>query len=348
MDGWIKLHRSFLHHGHLAMPPTVLKVFLYLLLRANPIPRRGLAAGQLETTYTEIADDCSEEGGRRLSRTSIAQALKYLEERDMIRREPNRRTKHLCITIVNWHRYQHDKHESVSSASSTSSVTSPEIGPVGEPESEHQKAATDTAKRPPERPAGDDSSVTGSRTGIATSMVTGSTTSPITSPIIGPFESGNPPPERAASPNKNLRIKDNESNEEEVARAANARLGRLHHTFLEITGKFPSGTDDALMLAAIADARAVTADPEGLVVAAMQRAMVEYKPTHLDPRPRNFRYFVGWVRNEIRAQGGENPNGRTRASPDRRPARRRKEPEGAAGAAGSEWVLPEHRPTPDD
>lgn len=288
--GWIKLHRRFLHHGYLAMPGTALRIWLYLLLAAKFAPVAGLAPGDVETSYTAMQEACSEEGGPRLARTSIARALDYLENRRMIERNPGRPGRALRITISNWRKYQEED---------TSSETLP--GSATLPGSETQPATSSMMLPPPL--------------------------------LVDP---GNPLLEPAAGHDK----KDKNAEVEEAGCAGD--VAKLHQAYMRLLGKFPSGRDDALMNAAVQDARTVSADPVGLVVEAMERAHREYKPTALSPQPRDFRYFIGWIERAIQdARAAKEGPKRERAHEARRDLRRA-EPAGAAGAAADPWVRAEH------
>lgn len=106
--GWIKLHRQTAEHGHFQMPGICFKLWMYCLLKAHPSSEAQEAAGTLLLTYAEIQDKLRQPG-RAFSKSTIAAALRYLQEQGYLQIA---RTQHgLKITVVNWFKYQEENLE---------------------------------------------------------------------------------------------------------------------------------------------------------------------------------------------------------------------------------------------
>lgn len=110
MSGWIKLHRSLKDNGHLSMPDSTLKIWIWILLTACHDTERLrdiiLQPGQLLASYDRLSSELSN-GGKAMSKTTISKALKFLEAGSYITVE-KRNGKANIITVNNWSKYQLD------------------------------------------------------------------------------------------------------------------------------------------------------------------------------------------------------------------------------------------------
>lgn len=79
MNGYILVSRNIIESQIWAKPPMYLKVFLYLLSRAQYKPYNGLERGQVYTSIPEIRDACSHFVGYRKERPSKDQVYRILE-----------------------------------------------------------------------------------------------------------------------------------------------------------------------------------------------------------------------------------------------------------------------------
>lgn len=88
MEGWIKLWRKVKNDGHMKMPGTAFKLWIYCLLEAAPRPdrARGLEAGELWLNYEHVRQVIGETG-RQMSKSTVAGALRYLEQNGYLTRQ---------------------------------------------------------------------------------------------------------------------------------------------------------------------------------------------------------------------------------------------------------------------
>lgn len=105
MAGWIKLWRKLIENGHLKMPGTAFKLWIYCLLEAVPYPdyKRGLDAGELWLSYQSIRHNLAE-GNKNVSNSTISAALKYLEQKGYVTLHPEK-FKGIKAKVVNWADY---------------------------------------------------------------------------------------------------------------------------------------------------------------------------------------------------------------------------------------------------
>lgn len=91
MAGWIKLWRKIKESGHLKMPGTAFKLWIYCLLEAAPYPdqSRSLEAGELWLNYEHVRQVIGE-AGRQMSKSTVSSALKYLEQNGYVQLEAKR------------------------------------------------------------------------------------------------------------------------------------------------------------------------------------------------------------------------------------------------------------------
>lgn len=95
-EGYIVLHRKILDNK-IWKEPTYLRMFIYLLLKANHNDFGSFKRGQHYTSYTKIS---SETGFKR---HTISKCLRWLSDNDYIRILPSRATR---VEIVNYDKYQ--------------------------------------------------------------------------------------------------------------------------------------------------------------------------------------------------------------------------------------------------
>jgi len=104
--GWIKLWRKLIENGHLKMPGTAFKLWIYCLLEAVPYPdyKQNLDAGELWLSYQRIKDNLAE-ANKNVSKSTISAALKYLEQHGYIKLYPEK-FKGIKVKVINWTEYQ--------------------------------------------------------------------------------------------------------------------------------------------------------------------------------------------------------------------------------------------------
>ncbi|MCL5779596.1 MAG: hypothetical protein M1119_01350 [Firmicutes bacterium] len=106
MAGWIKLWRKLKENGHLKMPGTAFKLWIYCLLEATPYQNRArdLEVGELWLNY-EYVRQVIGEAGRQMSKSTVSNALKYLEKNGYVELKP-KKFYGVKVKVVNWQEYQ--------------------------------------------------------------------------------------------------------------------------------------------------------------------------------------------------------------------------------------------------
>jgi len=106
MTGWIKLWRKLKKNGHLKMPGTAFKLWIYCLLEATNLPDRSrdLEAGELWLNYEHVRQVISETG-RQMSKSTVSNGLKYLKQNGYINLE-TKQFYGVKVKITNWREYQ--------------------------------------------------------------------------------------------------------------------------------------------------------------------------------------------------------------------------------------------------
>jgi len=106
LAGWVKLWRKLKDNGHLKMPGTAFKLWIYCLLEAAPYPdrARGLEAGELWLNYEHIRQVIGETG-RQMSKSTVSSALKYLEQNGYLKLQVQK-FYGVKARVANWQDYQ--------------------------------------------------------------------------------------------------------------------------------------------------------------------------------------------------------------------------------------------------
>ena len=106
MAGWIKLWRKLKDNGHLKMPGTAFKLWIYCLLEAAPRPDRAreLEAGELWLNYEHIRQVLGE-ARRQMSKSTVSNALKYLEQNGYLKLQ-TKAFYGVKACVANWQDYQ--------------------------------------------------------------------------------------------------------------------------------------------------------------------------------------------------------------------------------------------------
>lgn len=132
MAGWVKLWRTLKENGHLKMPGTAFKLWIYCLLEAAPYPDRArlLEAGELWLSYEHVRQVIGEVG-RQMSKSTVSSALKYLDQNGYLELQV-KKFYGVKVRVVNWREYQSGT-VSVPVKSPSSTVASTETVPVGVP-----------------------------------------------------------------------------------------------------------------------------------------------------------------------------------------------------------------------
>ena len=106
MAGWVKLWRQLKDNGHLKMPGSAFKLWIYCLLEAAPYPNRAreLEAGELWLNYEHVRQFIGEKG-RQMSKSTISKALKYLEQNGYLKLQV-KKFYGVKVCVVNWQEYQ--------------------------------------------------------------------------------------------------------------------------------------------------------------------------------------------------------------------------------------------------
>jgi hypothetical protein len=117
--GYIKIARKIVNSEIFQKPPLYLKVWLYLLIKAQHSQYKQLKPGQLFTSIPEIIEGCFYYVGARKTKPTkdqIFQIIGWLRKPDEGRRESNAKattitttkaTHGMLITICNYNYYQH-------------------------------------------------------------------------------------------------------------------------------------------------------------------------------------------------------------------------------------------------
>lgn len=106
MAGWIKLWRKLKENGHLKMPGTAFKLWIYCLLEATPYPdrARSLETGELWLNYEHVRQVIGE-AGRQMSKSTVSSALKYLDQNNYVHLEA-KRFYGVKVRVAGWREYQ--------------------------------------------------------------------------------------------------------------------------------------------------------------------------------------------------------------------------------------------------
>jgi DnaD/phage-associated family protein len=106
LAGWIKLWRKLKDNGHLKMPGTAFKLWIYCLLEAAPRPDRAreLEVGELWLDYEHIRQVLGE-ARRQMSKSTVSNALKYLEQNGYLKLQA-RPFYGVKACVANWQDYQ--------------------------------------------------------------------------------------------------------------------------------------------------------------------------------------------------------------------------------------------------
>lgn len=106
MAGWIKLWRKLKDNGHLKMPGTAFKLWIYCLLEAAPRPDRAreLEVGELWLNYEHIRQVLGE-ARRQMSKSTVSNALKYLEQNGYLKLQA-KPFYGVKACVANWQDYQ--------------------------------------------------------------------------------------------------------------------------------------------------------------------------------------------------------------------------------------------------
>ncbi|TEB06494.1 DNA replication protein DnaD [Pelotomaculum schinkii] len=106
MAGWIKLWRKLKDNGHLKMPGTAFKLWIYCLLEAAPRPDRAreLEVGELWLNYEHIRQVIGE-AHRQMSKSTVSSALKYLEQSGYLKLQA-KSFYGVKACVANWQDYQ--------------------------------------------------------------------------------------------------------------------------------------------------------------------------------------------------------------------------------------------------
>lgn len=106
MAGWIKLWRKLKDNGHLKMPGTAFKLWIFCLLEAAPYPdrARSLEAGELWLNYEHVRQAIGE-AGRQMSKSTVSSALKYLEQNSYVQLEA-KQFYGVKVRVAGWLEYQ--------------------------------------------------------------------------------------------------------------------------------------------------------------------------------------------------------------------------------------------------
>jgi len=104
--GWVKLWRTLKENGHLKMPGTSFKLWIYCLLEAVPYPDRArlLETGELWLSYEHVRQVIGEVG-RQMSKSTVSNALKYLEQNGYIELQV-KKFYGVKVRVVKWREYQ--------------------------------------------------------------------------------------------------------------------------------------------------------------------------------------------------------------------------------------------------
>lgn len=106
MAGWVKLWRKLKENGHLKMPGTAFKLWIFCLLEATPYQDRAreLEVGELWLNYEQVRQVIGE-FGRQMSKSTVSSALKYLELNGYLELQV-RQFYGVKVKVANWQEYQ--------------------------------------------------------------------------------------------------------------------------------------------------------------------------------------------------------------------------------------------------
>jgi len=136
--GWVKLWRQLKDNGHLKMPGSAFKLWIYCLLEAAPYPNRAreLEAGELWLNYEHVRQFIGEKG-RQMSKSTISKALKYLEQNGYLKLQV-KKFYGVKVCVVNWQEYQSSTETVLGknpAMAQVSALTGTETVPVEDPPS---------------------------------------------------------------------------------------------------------------------------------------------------------------------------------------------------------------------
>jgi len=123
--GYILLSRRLLDSGVMMGAPILLKLWVWLLLRANHSPYKNIERGQIFTTIEEMREACAYQIGYRLvkpSKDQIRSAYEALTKPNMI--TTTKTTRGLIITICNYDYYQNPKNYETHNEKATKTLRS--------------------------------------------------------------------------------------------------------------------------------------------------------------------------------------------------------------------------------
>jgi hypothetical protein len=111
-DGWVKLWRRLEDSDIWELPPTTIKIWIWLLMHANHETRTvygiNVEPGELITSYDSICKGIAwkEKGGHVTTATpnQVRWAIKCLEARQTLVRYPHQQ--HLHLKVLNWSKFQ--------------------------------------------------------------------------------------------------------------------------------------------------------------------------------------------------------------------------------------------------
>lgn len=111
-EGWVKLWRRLEDSDIWELPPTTIKIWIWLLMHANHEARTvygiEVQPGELITSYDSICKGIAwkEKGGRVTTTTpnQVRWAIKCLEARQTLQRYPHQQ--HLHLKVLNWSKFQ--------------------------------------------------------------------------------------------------------------------------------------------------------------------------------------------------------------------------------------------------
>ncbi|HPZ43590.1 MAG TPA: DnaD domain protein [Bacillota bacterium] len=192
MAGWVKLWRKLKDNGHLKMPGTAFKLWIYCLLEATPYQDRArdLKAGELWLNYEHVRQVIGE-AGRQMSKSTVSNALKYLEQNGYLELQA-KQFYGVKARVANWQEYQSGT-ETVPVRVQKSYPASTETVLNEKPEKTRLDRKTSTENVPD-----------GGLPGISPSTATSTKTVPVTVPVGVLVREPEPYSSKASSAPKNI------------------------------------------------------------------------------------------------------------------------------------------------
>ena len=203
MAGWVKLWRQLKDNGHLKMPGTAFKLWIYCLLEATPYPNRAreLEAGELWLNY-EYVRQVIGENSRQMSKSTISKALKYLEQNGYLKLQA-KKFYGVKACVTNWQEYQSST-ETVPDPVPAKDSTGTETVPGKNPAIAQVSSPTSTETVPVEGPPSTETVLTESPTSTPTSTET--VLDPVPDPVL--VRAPEPYGGKASRTPKNIKNKD--------------------------------------------------------------------------------------------------------------------------------------------